>query len=145
MILIIWTTISIVSLSVAGDQKTSKENDVCSLLNTSRLSALIGAGGIVSTVRGSDCKYEHPEASDSLVPPGEADLSVLDHSPNEAKSNFEDDLKGAVKNIREGSVARLFLVERGKDYAAYSNESQARVVHDGRIVILDIVSPGEKR
>src|SRR5882757_2215407 len=102
VILIIWITISIVSLSVAGDQKTSKENDVCSLLNTSRLSALIGAGSIVSTVRGSDCKYEHPEASDGLVPPGEADLSVLDHSPNEAKSNFEDDLKDAVKNIREG-------------------------------------------
>ncbi len=133
------------SAAAADDQNAPVRQDVCSLLPASKLAPFIGGGEIISTQKNgmvNECQYEHPEASDGLVPEGKANLEVLDEPPEEAKSRFEDDLQSTIKNIRQGSYARILLVERGKDYAAYSDELQARVVHDGRIAILYISPPG---
>ncbi len=133
------------SAAAAHGQNAPQRQDVCSLLPPAKLAPFIGSGQIISTQKNgmvNECQYEHPEASDGLVPEGKANLEVLDDSPEEAKSRFEDDLKSTIKSIRQGRDARILLVERGKDYAAYSDELQARVVHDGRIAILYISPPG---
>jgi hypothetical protein len=133
------------SAAAAHGQNAPQKQDVCSLLLASKLAPFIGGGEIISTQKNgmvNECKYEHPEAPDGLVPEGKAELEVSDESPEEAKSRFEDDLKSTIKSIRQGRDARILLVERGKDYAAYSNELEARVVHGGRIAILYIYPRG---
>ncbi len=132
---------------LAHERNTPNDQDVCSLIPASKLAPLIGGGAIVSTPinessSSQGCKYEHPEAQDGLVPPGLADLDILDESPDEAKTRFEDELRDTIKSVREGPSAQILLVERGRDYAAYSNENQARVAYAGRFVIFVISPPG---